>query len=95
MAAAGAAPRPTVVEMNTKKNTASAATAVGPGPSEDDDQAGGHGDPRGGVGDRREPGDAAPQRRHARRDERATKASDAADQQSSEGRPGGGLRARQ
>ena len=28
--AAGAAPRPTVVEMKMKKNTASAATAVGP-----------------------------------------------------------------
>ena len=53
----------------TKKKTAKAATVVGPGPTQHDDQARGDGDPGRGVGDGGEPGDRPAKRRDPRGDE--------------------------
>ena len=91
--AGGAAPRPTDVETNTGKNTASAATATGPSTApEHDQQARRDGHPRCRVGDGREAHHEAPQRGDRDGDERGEEGNAAPDDEAPCGRRQGGGR---
>ena len=83
-----AAPRPTDVDTNTKKNTAIAATATGPRSRPSTINRHGATATHGrGVGDRRQADDEPPQPRHAGRHESGAEGQQPADGEPAAGRP--------